>query len=130
MIRYRFEKDLLKALKTLVPDLRKHHNEYSVYDCYSLKHNVYIELKCRHWHYDKLLIEKSKYLSLIDRAKGWKPYYICSTPEGVFSFNLDLLSSPMWQKRKMPETTYFENRDPITKVVGFLDTRKAKRLWI
>ena len=42
-------------------DLKKSTDVYSVWDCYSQEHNIYIELKCRRTHYEELLIEESKF---------------------------------------------------------------------
>ncbi len=85
------EEELFEQLSELIPDLKKAENEYSTFDCTSEILNAYIELKCRHTHYSTLLIEKSKYDRLVDeaRSKLMAPLYINSTPEGVWSFNLD-----------------------------------------
>ena len=126
---YHSEVDLFWALKDLVPDLTQSQDQFESYDCYSVKHNVYVELKCRRSHYDELLIERSKYNALMERAKGWIPFYICSTPEGVYSFNLKELRQPVWQDRDMPQTTDFERNDKVTKSVGFLHIDKSTKLW-
>ena len=128
-MRYLSETDLFWGLKDLVPDLKQSENEYEKYDCYSVKHNVYVELKCRRTHYDDLLIERSKYNALMERAKGWIPFYICSTPEGVYSFNLKELRQPVWEDREMPQTTDFERNDKVSKSVGFLHIDKSTKLW-
>ena len=120
------ENDLFWALKDLVPDLTQSQDQFESYDCYSVKHNVYVELKCRRSHYDDLLIERSKYNALMERAKGWIPFYICSTPEGVYSFNLKELRQPVWTDREMPQTTDFDRNDKVTKSVGFLHIDKSE----
>ena len=56
------------------------------------------------------------------------PYYINSTPEGIFSFNLSKLPEPEWADKWMPTTTEFANTKKIMKKVGFLDISLAKRL--
>ena len=128
-MRYHSEVDLFWALKDLVPDLKQCQDEFSRYDCFSVKHNVYVELKCRRTHYDDLLIERSKYNALMQRSKGYVPFYICSTPEGVYSFNLKELRQPIWQDKQMPKTTDFKNNEEVTKSVGFLHISKANKLW-
>ena len=70
-----------------------------------------IELKCRRAHYDTLRIEKSKYDAIINNKK---PYYICSTPNGIYGFNLKGIS-PVWTKTLNPKTSEFSNREMIWK---------------
>jgi hypothetical protein len=65
----------------------------------------------------------------MERAKGWIPFYICSTPEGVYSFNLKELRQPVWTDREMPQTTDFDCNDKVSKSVGFLHISKATKLW-
>ena len=64
----------------------------------------------------------------MERAKGWIPFYICSTPK-VYSFNLKELRQPVWADREMPQTTDFERKDKVTKSVGFLHIDKSTKLW-
>jgi hypothetical protein len=114
--------------------LKKAENEYSTFDCTSEILNAYIELKCRHTHYSTLLIEKSKYDRLIDeaRSKLMAPLYINSTPEGVWSFNLDKFDDLVWTDQdNLPATTEFDNKEKVTKSVSFLPIEKGDRLfWI
>jgi len=62
-------------------------NIYEKYDC--IIPGGVIELKCRRTHYNTLRIEKVKYDAIINNEK---PYYICSTPEGIFGFNLKTIN--------------------------------------
>jgi len=82
-----------------------------------------MELKCRRTHYDKLLIEKSKYdrLTRAAETRGMLPVYICSTPQGIWGFSLPKYEIT-WEDREMPATTDFDNQRTITKTVGYLDT--------
>ena len=68
------------------PDLEKAPGIYDAFDCISIRAGHYIELKCRHTHYPTLLIEEMKYRKLITQAaeRDLIPYYINSTPQGVF----------------------------------------------
>jgi hypothetical protein len=77
-----------------------------------------------------LLIEKDKYDSLLARATqyGTKPYYVNSTPEGIFVFNLSTLPTPEWEVRLMPKTSHFSNREKVEKVVGYLSIKKGLKL--
>jgi len=125
------EQELFDGLSQLIPDLKKAENEYSTFDCTSEILNAFIELKCRHTHYNTLLIEKSKYARLVGEArlKGMIPLYINSTPEGVWSFNLDKFDIVWSEKDNLPVTTEFENVDKTTKVIGFLPTKEGDQLF-
>jgi len=116
------ETELFTALKdSFMPDLEKSDNPMARYDCYSLAHNIDIELKCRRKHYDDLLIEKKKYDALLLRASnfGTDPVYINSTPSGVWVFRLTVVPEPEWETRGMPKTSEFRQRQFIDKVVGY-----------
>lgn len=125
------EQELFTRLKeTLMPDLTKSDEEYSTFDCSSEEFNLYIELKCRKTHYENLMIEKSKFDRLKTEAeeRNMIPVYINSTPLGVWAFNLLNLEVDWQEKDNLPATTEFENKERITKVVGFLDITKGDRL--
>lgn len=116
------ESQLFTALKeSFIPDLQPSEKATARYDCYSLLHNIDIELKCRKRHYDELLIEKKKYDSLILRASnfGTSPVYINSTPQGVWAFRLLEIDQPAWETRGMPKTSEFSQRQFINKIVGY-----------
>jgi hypothetical protein len=126
------EEELFDQLSELIPDLKKAENEYSTFDCTSEILNAYIELKCRHTHYSTLLIEKSKYDRLVTeaRSKLMAPLYINSTPEGVWSFNLDKFDDLVWTDQdNLPATTEFDNKEKVTKAVSFLPIEKGDRLF-
>ena len=104
------------------PDLVKSEGVYDSFDCISEEKKSYIELKCRHTHYPDLLIEQSKYARLVDEA-GFRvldPWYINSTPEGIFGFDLLRVPEPVWSEKWMPSTTEFTNTSKKMKLVGFL----------
>ena len=117
------EQDLFDHLKGgWYPDLVKSENTFDTFDCISEYHQQYIELKCRHTHYPDLLIEESKYSRLISEAqeRELSPWYINSTPEGIYAFDLTRVPQPTWTERWMPATTEFTNTKKIIKLVGFL----------
>jgi len=125
------EKELFTALKdSFMPDLEKSDNPMARYDCYSLAHNIDIELKCRRKHYDDLLIEKKKYDALLLRASnfGTDPVYINSTPSGVWVFRLTVVPEPEWEIRGMPKTSEFRQRQFIDKVVGYYNVVKGTEI--
>lgn len=88
----------------LYPDLVKSEGIYDAYDCISKQAGHYIELKCRARHYDTLLIEEMKYRKLITQAaeRDLVPYYINSTPLGIYSFDLMDLAEPIWYVHYLP----------------------------
>ena len=125
------EDDLFSYLKNfLYPDLVRSEGIYDAYDCVSKQAGHYIELKCRATHYDTLLIEEMKYRKLITQAaeRDLIPFYINSTPEGLFSFDLMDIPEPVWFTQQMPATTQFENENKIDKLVGYLPIEEAVRL--
>ena len=104
------------------PDLVKSESTFDSFDCVAHNKGLYIELKCRHTHYPELLIEKSKYerLRLEATFNNLDPWYINSTPDGVWGFDLSRVPEPAWEERWMPTTTEFANTSKKTKVVGFI----------
>lgn len=125
------ELDLFNHLKeTLYPDLVKSENTFDSFDCISDKAGHYIELKCRYTHYPTLLIEEMKYKKLITQAKELDliPFYINSTPEGIFSFDLLDIQEPEWVLHFMPATSEFANRSKVEKLVGYLPVEEAVKL--
>jgi hypothetical protein len=131
------EQELFDFLRTEgLDDLRKAEDEFSTYDCtFSADARFgtvryYAELKCRDRHYDELLIEESKYRRLMAVADyhGRVPVYICSTPEGIWGWNLHKVPVPNWEAREMPATTEFENTEKVMKVVGYLPISSGRRM--
>ena len=116
------EPELLDYLKEFYySDLEKS-EEFDNWDCISLEHKMFIELKSRKTHYPDLLIEESKYQGLIMAAgiRSLTPWYINATPEGIWGFNLSAIPQPKWEDKWLPITTEFANKSSRTKLVGFL----------
>ena len=125
------EQQLFDHLKThLYPDLVKSEGMYDSFDCISEKAGHFIELKCRQTHYLDLLVEQIKYRALIEQAvsRNLLPFYINSTPLGIYSFDLTDLPEPEWVTHLMPATTEFDNKAKVPKVVGYLLVEDAIRL--
>jgi hypothetical protein len=125
------ESDLFEFLKQdIYPDLVKSEGIYDVFDCISYKAGHFIELKCRVTHYSDLLIEQMKYRKLIEQAvqSNLLPFYINSTPLGIYSFDLNEIPEPEWVTHLMPASTEFENRNKIPKIVGYLEISEAIKL--
>ena len=120
--------DYLKA--DLYPDLEKSIGIFDSFDCISKQAGHYIELKCRATHYPTLLIEEMKYRKLITQAaeRDLIPYYINSTPEGVFSFDLMDVPEPEWVNHWMPATTEFARSNKVSKLVGYLPIEEGVQL--
>jgi hypothetical protein len=120
--------DFLKL--NLYPDLLRAPGIYDAFDCTSEKAGHFIELKCRQTHYSTLLIEQMKYRKLIEQAyhRDLLPFYINSTPLGIYSFDLTEIDEPKWHVHQMPATTEFENTDKVEKIVGYLDIEEAVKL--
>jgi hypothetical protein len=114
----------------MYPDLVKSEGTYDSFDCISEKAGHFIELKCRHTHYSDLLIEQMKYRKLIEQSceLNLLPFYINSTPQGIYSFDLTEIAEPEWVSHLMPATSEFENRAKVQKLVGYLLIEDAIRL--
>jgi len=125
------EADLFEYLKSeLYPDLVKSEGIFDSFDCISQQAGHYIELKCRHTHYPTLLIEEMKYRKLITQAaeRDLIPFYINSTPQGIYSFDLMEVPEPEWFTHRMPATTEFSRNNKIDKIVGYLPIEEAVQL--
>jgi len=120
--------DFLKL--NLYPDLERAPGIYDAFDCTSAKAGHFIELKCRQTHYSTLLIEQMKYRKLITQAaeRDLIPFYINSTPLGVFSFDLMDVPEPEWVTHWMPATTEFARSNKVSKLVGYLPIEEAVQL--
>lgn len=59
----------------------------------SEKYGVYFQVRCRVEHHDNVMLNRAGYELLIQNADtlGLVPLYICSTPVGIWEFNLALV---------------------------------------
>lgn len=122
------EQELFDWLKeNNYPDLVKSEGTYDTFDCLSDEFRFYIELKSRLTHYPDLLLERKKFMAVTQKAEelGYIPWYINSTPVGIFGFRLDSLNNIQWEIKWLPKTTEFVDKGKIDKEVTFLDTAKA-----
>ena len=110
-------------------DLVKSADQYDYYDCTSTLYRLHIELKCRHRHYDELLIEQDKYKALIAHAQelGFTPFYVNATPQGIYAFNLSKITVK-WITKKLPAKTEFDDQGLIDKTVALLPVSQAVQL--
>ena len=110
-------------------DLVKSQHPYEYHDCTSTLYRLHIELKCRHKHYEDLIIEKDKYEALVQQAKrlGFTPFYVNATPQGIYAFNLRKITLK-WTTKKLPAKTEFEDRALIDKTVALLPVSQALQL--
>lgn len=125
------EAELFQYLKdSHYPDLVKSEGTYDTFDCITEQFKMYIELKSRRTHYPTLLIEKVKYDNLIlaAGARQLAPWYINSTPEGVWAFHLTPDIEIPWSTQYLPVTTDFANKSKIDKMVGFLPLEAGVQL--
>lgn len=119
------EQELFEWLKdNHFSDLEHSPETFDGFDCSTKKFNMFIELKSRNTHYDTLLLEKKKYDFLTAKAKelGLDPWYVNSTPEGVWSFKLSDEKEIVWEEKWLPVTTEFANKTKTMKQVTFLPT--------
>ncbi len=120
------ENDLLNWLIDNVDSsIRKAEYKFSRFDAYSKDRDCFIELKCRRKHYLDLMIEKKKFDTITEDGMC---LYICSTPKGIYCWELSPDTPIEWVTKKMPKTTDFSRNQKIDKVVGFLKIEDAKKL--
>ena len=110
-------------------DLEKSGDPYEYHDCTSTLYRLHIELKCRHKHYEDLIIEKDKYEALVQQAErlGFTPFYVNATPQGIYAFNLRKITVK-WTTKKLPAKTEFEDQGPVDKTVALLPVGLAVQL--
>ena len=124
------EPDLFYAFKkAYLPDLKVAVDTASPFDAICHTAKVVVEFKCRRLHYNNLILEWPKYEVLLNRAanRGYTPVYICSTPLGVWAWNLTHLDLK-WYKRELPKQTDFSNNTPVIKQVAYLDIEDGSYL--
>lgn len=123
------EQELFNYIKErYLEDLVKSDHTYEYLDATSHGYRLTIELKCRHTHYDELILEKDKYESLLQQANalGFTPFYINSTPKGIYAFNLRKIKVT-WTIKRLPASTF--NKGPeIDKEIALLHIDEAVKL--
>ena len=112
------------------PDLEQSTNQFSKWDCFSPSTKTRIELKCRKRHYPNLILEKIKYIDMIQRyvKEDEIPLYINSTPNGIFVFDIRNIKPNWITDNRMPQTTDFENIAPIEKTYTLLNIEEGKKI--
>ena len=123
------EKSLFDYIKgKYVEDLEMSGDAFEYIDATSQTYRMKVELKCRHTHYDELILEKDKYESLMQQADklGFTPFYINSTPQGIYAFNLRKITVT-WTTRRLPASTYNKTA-PVDKEIAMLHIDKAVKL--
>jgi len=124
------EQELFNYIKRrYLEDLTKSSDQYEYHDATSTLYRLHIELKCRHTHYDDLLIEQDKYDALMQQAErlGFTPFYVNATPKGIYAFNLRKITVK-WTTKKLPAKTEFEDQGLIDKTVALLPVGQAVQL--
>ena len=124
------EEGLFSYLKMrYLQDLKMSSDTYEQHDCTSDYGKLLLELKCRSTHYEELLLEADKYEALISQAKalGYAPWYVNSTPEGIYAFNLTKLTIT-WTTRRLPAATQPNTLQLVTKKVTYLHVTQALAL--
>ena len=123
------EKKLFQLVKNFyIPDLidLNEEDESSPIDWYSPGLDCWIESKCRTKHFDHLMIEKKKWDALKEKRQS---YYICSTEEGVFEFDItSIVDEPVWDYDYFKKTTQFDNNKYIPKLQAKLSRYKSKQI--
>lgn len=109
-------------------DLKKPKQKYLQFDAYDK--NYIVEIKVRNTHYDKQIIEFSKYAFNIKYAKINDQIFVYAVAikDIIYIFNISKLENNYnfnWEWRKLPATTEFKNNDNMLKYVGYLNLADA-----
>ena len=124
------EQELFNYIKGwYLSDLEKSKDQYDSHDCTSTIYRLHIELKCRHTHYEELILERDKYEALTQEAKrlGFTPFYVNATPKGIYAFNLKK-TKVTWTVKKLPAKTEFDSGGQVDKTVALLPVAEAVQL--
>ena len=124
------EQELFNYIKGwYLSDLEKSKDQYDSHDCTSTIYRLHIELKCRHTHYDELILERDKYEALTQEAEhlGFTPFYVNATPKGIYAFNLKK-TKVTWTVKKLPAKTEFDSGGQVDKTVALLPVAEAVQL--
>ena len=109
-------------------NLKKPKQKYLQFDAYDK--NYIVEIKVRNTHYDKQIIEFSKYAfnSKYAKINDQIFVYAVAIKDIIYIFNISKLENNYnfnWEWRKLPATTEFENNDNMLKYVGYLNLADA-----
>ena len=124
------EAELFNYIKgRYLEDLVKSEHPYEYHDCTSTLYRLHIELKCRHKHYQDLIIEKDKYEALVQQAErlGFTPFYVNATPKGIYAFNLRKITVK-WVTKKLPSESKCQDQELVDKTVALLPVGQAVQL--
>lgn len=105
-------------------DLNKE-NPMSPIDWYYPHEDIWIEGKCRNVHRNGMFIQKDKYEELMKKERC---YYVNSTPEGIFLFNLKEMEEPVWREQNMEQSQQFKSIGRVPKLVAELPVSKAYQI--
>tara|TARA_R110002072_G_scaffold127349_1_gene264781 strand:+ start:919 stop:1329 length:411 start_codon:yes stop_codon:yes gene_type:complete len=100
-------------------------DEYSRFDAYDLKDNIY-ELKVRGAYYEDTLIEFDKFSFNLMYAKtfGKRFLYVVQMDDMGYVFDISALYNEgydfRWQTLELPKHTEFTKKEPISKVAGYI----------
>ena len=124
------EQELFNYIKgQYLEDLTKTSDQYEYHDATSTLYKLHIELKCRHTHYDELILERDKYEALTQEATrlGFTPFYVNATPKGIYAFNLKN-TKMTWTVKRLPAKTEFDSPGQVDKTVALLPVNEAFEL--
>lgn len=118
-----------KFKEAYLPKLKIAVDSYSVFDAICHDAQVVVEFKCRRAHYNEMLIEWNKYSALLNRAadRAYRPIYVCSTPLGVWAWDLTHIDLS-WFKKDLPRQTDFKAKEIVTKTISYLDIEEGSYL--
>ena len=126
------EKDIINILNNIHfrnGNFFKSEDPYEHYDAENLENIV--EIKIRSKKYDKQIIERYKYLrNKEESAKSDRNFfYVTNYQDKLSIWDINYLDSIgykyFWHVKDLVRSTEFQDREPIPKVVGYLEPQLA-----
>ena len=118
----RNEKEILDAVNgSFEIDLKWDNYKYNKFDAEN--QNYIVEIKDRHKHYDKTMIEFSKYSYNIKYSELAKKdfIYVVRMEGKIYIFNISKKDNTFgWNWKNIEATTNFERKEKVKKLVGYL----------
>jgi hypothetical protein len=112
---------LFKKTKRFSSIVYRSDDDKDVIDWYVPKLDLYMEGKCRDDAYTNLLMERPKYNNLMKQKNCW---YVCSTPDGIFAFDLQEYTKkygvPKFHIEQHNKTSRFTDKRKVDKWVHYL----------
>ena len=121
------EQKLYQLMKKRYPyliDLNEQ-DKSSKIDWFNPDDECWMEGKCRSRNLLSVFIQKDKWDILKQKEKS---YYVNSTLDGIYMWNIQDIEEPLWREQSMEESQEFKSSGRVKKLVGDLHTKHAMQI--